>query len=100
MYIIQALEDEDKMTPEQLAIKNVGKQDPKRHLEEKVDTLMSANIIQCLGSMLDTVVFKWWLLKACKLKKQKQTGLPNFIIQNISDFNESYFVHSSCKYYL
>ena len=24
------------MTPEQLAIKNVGKLDPKRHLEEKV----------------------------------------------------------------
>lgn len=46
------------MTPEQLAIKNVGKQDPKRHLEEKVDVLMSANIVQCLGAMLDTVVFK------------------------------------------
>lgn len=57
-YSLQALEDEDKMTPEQLAIKNVGKQDPKRHLEEKVDNLMSANIVQCLGSMLDTVVFK------------------------------------------
>lgn len=46
------------MTPEQLAIKNVGKQDPKRHLEEKVDTLMASNIVQCLGAMLDTVVFK------------------------------------------
>merc|ERR1719461_2239850 len=32
----KALEEEEKMTPEQLAIKNVGKQDPKRHLEEKV----------------------------------------------------------------
>jgi hypothetical protein len=32
----QALEEEEKMTPEQLAIKNVGKLDPKRHLEEKV----------------------------------------------------------------
>ena len=39
------------MTPEQLAIKNVGKQDPKRHLEEKVDTLMSTNIVQCLGEL-------------------------------------------------
>lgn len=55
---LQALEDEEKMTPEQLAIKNVGKQDPKRHLEEKVDTLMATNIVQCLGAMLDTVVFK------------------------------------------
>merc|ERR1739848_590486 len=39
------------MTPEQLAIKNVGKQDPKRHLEEKVDVLMTSNIVQCLGAM-------------------------------------------------
>jgi len=54
----KALEDEDKMTPEQLAIKNVGKQDPKRHLEEHVDVLMTTNIVLCLGAMLNTVVFK------------------------------------------
>ncbi|TMW39596.1 hypothetical protein DOY81_015325 [Sarcophaga bullata] len=54
----KALEDEEKMTPEQLAIKNVGKQDPKRHLEEKVDKVMQNNIVQCLGAMLDTIVFK------------------------------------------
>lgn len=58
LIYLQALEEEEKMTPEQLAIKNVGKQDPKRHLEEKVDTLMATNIVQCLGAMLDTVVFK------------------------------------------
>ena len=55
---VQALEEEEKMTPEQLAIKNVGKQDPKRHLEEKVGSLMSSNIVQCLGAMIDTTVFK------------------------------------------
>ena len=52
-----AVEDEDKMTKDELAIKNVGKQDPKRHLEAKVDVLMSSNIMQCLGAMLDTVIF-------------------------------------------
>jgi 26S proteasome regulatory subunit N11 len=36
----------------------VGKQDPKRHLEEKVDTVMTSNIVQCLGAMLDAIVFK------------------------------------------
>lgn len=41
---------------EQLAIKNVGKLDPKRHLEEKVDVLMTNNVVQCLGAMLDTTV--------------------------------------------
>merc|ERR1712172_169678 len=54
----KALEEEENMTQEQLAIKNVGKQDPKRHLEEKVDVLMTSNIVQCLGAMLDAVVFK------------------------------------------
>lgn len=33
-------------------------QDPKRHLEEHVDVLMTSNIVQCLAAMLDTVVFK------------------------------------------
>ena len=45
------------MTAEQLAIKPVGKRDPKRHLEEHVDLLMTNNITQCLGSMLSTVTF-------------------------------------------
>ena len=54
----KALEEEETMTPEQLAIKNVGKQDPKRHLEENVDVLMTSNIVQCMGAMLSTVVFK------------------------------------------
>ncbi|CAG2218778.1 POH1 [Mytilus edulis] len=54
----KALEEEEKMTPEQLAIKNVGKLDPKRHLEEHVDVLMTKNIVQCLGAMLHAVVFK------------------------------------------
>lgn len=54
----KALEEEEKMTKDQLAIKNVGKQDPKRHLEENVDILMTRNIVQCMGAMLSTVVFK------------------------------------------
>lgn len=33
-------------------------QDPKRHLEEHVDVMMTKNIVQCLGAMLHTVVFK------------------------------------------
>merc|ERR1712141_457294 len=54
----KSLEEEETMTPEQLAIKHVGKQDPKRHLEEKVDFMMTSNIVQCLGAMLDAVIFK------------------------------------------
>jgi len=42
---------------EKLEILNVGKIDPKRHLEINVEQLMSKNIVQILGAMLDTVVF-------------------------------------------
>ena len=54
----KSLLDEEKMTPEQLAIKNVGKQDPKRHLAETVNEMLSDNIVQNLASMLDTTSFK------------------------------------------
>merc|ERR1719222_465538 len=48
---------EEGKTSEEILVENVGKIDPKKHLESCVSDLMSANIIQCLGTMLDTVVF-------------------------------------------
>ena len=35
----------------------VGKMDAKKHLASNVTQLMSSNIIQAMGTMLDTVVF-------------------------------------------
>ncbi|VDK50230.1 unnamed protein product [Anisakis simplex] len=52
------LEEQEKMTEEQLAIKNVGKQDPKRHLGETVNEMLADNIVQNLASMLDTASFQ------------------------------------------
>jgi len=54
----KALEEEDKMTKQELVVKNVGKQDPKRHLEEVVDEMLTDNITQGVGSMLNAVSFK------------------------------------------
>ncbi|VDN19344.1 unnamed protein product [Gongylonema pulchrum] len=54
----QDLEEQEKMTEEQLAIKNVGKQDPKRHLGETVNEMLADNIVQSLASMLDTSSFQ------------------------------------------
>jgi len=51
------LEEEDSKTEEELAVINVGKIDPKRHLGASVTELMTRNITQSLGMMLDTVVF-------------------------------------------
>ena len=45
------------MTPEQLKTRHVGKQDPKRHLEESVEETMSNNIVMALGTMIDSVSF-------------------------------------------
>jgi 26S proteasome regulatory subunit N11 len=42
---------------QEIEVLNVGKVDPKKHLENDVTDLMAANIVQCLGTMLDTVVF-------------------------------------------
>jgi len=51
------LEEEGSKTKEELAVMNVGKIDPKKHLESSVEELMTRNITQCLGSMLATVIF-------------------------------------------
>ncbi|CAF3703442.1 unnamed protein product [Rotaria sp. Silwood1] len=55
---IKSLDEEGKFTQEQLSIKNIGKQEPKRHLEENIDILMNLNIIQCIAVMMSLVIFK------------------------------------------
>ena len=54
----KAVQEEQKLTPEELIIARVGKRDAKKHLEADVAQLMSQNINLCLGAMLDTVVFR------------------------------------------
>jgi len=53
----KAIQDEEKMTKDKLVIHNVGKLDPKRHLQQNIEKLMTANIVQSLGSVLDSVIF-------------------------------------------
>lgn len=55
-YVTRVKEEEGK-TEAETEVANVGKVDPRKHLELSVDELMSKNIIQCLGTMLSTVVF-------------------------------------------
>uniref|UniRef100_A0A0D3GKJ0 MPN domain-containing protein n=1 Tax=Oryza barthii TaxID=65489 RepID=A0A0D3GKJ0_9ORYZ len=49
--------EEDETPPERLAVVRAGKVDAKGKLEEKAMDAMSANIVQTLGMMLDTVTF-------------------------------------------
>ncbi|KAI8374507.1 26S proteasome non-ATPase regulatory subunit 14 [Radiomyces spectabilis] len=53
----KSVQEELTMTPEQLKTRHVGKQDPKRHLEEKVEAVMGNNIVMALGTMIDSVSF-------------------------------------------
>ena len=53
----KAVQRETELTAEQLVVATVGKLDAKKRIEENVIKLMSANIVHCLGTMLDTVVF-------------------------------------------
>jgi len=53
----KSVQEEISMTPEQLKNRHVGKQDPKRHLEEVADQALQNNIIQTMGTMIDSVAF-------------------------------------------
>ena len=51
------VDDEETKTAEELLVAAVGKIEPKKRLEADVSELLASNIVQCLGMMLDTVVF-------------------------------------------
>lgn len=53
----KAVQDEDKVSKEKLLVQKVGKIDPKKHLENNVEKLVSNNVVQTLGTMIDTIVF-------------------------------------------
>ncbi|PWN95294.1 putative RPN11-26S proteasome regulatory subunit [Tilletiopsis washingtonensis] len=48
----KSVQEESTLTPEQLKTRHVGKQDPKRHLEDAVEQAMGDSILQSLNSML------------------------------------------------
>ncbi len=45
------------MAIERRVVAKAGKRDAKKRLEEDVAHLISANIVQCMGSMLDSIAF-------------------------------------------
>lgn len=48
----KSVQEESTLTASQLKTRHVGKQDPKRHLEEEVESAMSDQISQALGTMM------------------------------------------------
>lgn len=49
--------EEEEVDPERRALQSVGKIDPQKHMQEEVSALLTQNILQILGTMLDTIAF-------------------------------------------
>lgn len=49
--------EENKTTAKEFAVSSVGKMNPKNHLMSNVDDVMNENVMESLGTMLNTVVF-------------------------------------------
>ena len=45
------------LDPEQKEVANVGKIDPRKRLGKQIDDSLKSNIVQLLGSMVNTMVF-------------------------------------------
>ena len=48
----KVIQDELKLTDQEILVKNVGKTDPKKAIENDVDEIMSANIVQSIGTQM------------------------------------------------
>jgi len=51
------IDQETKMKREEFVVYQVGKVNPKSHLQQELEETMNTNVIDCLGTMLNTVVF-------------------------------------------
>ncbi len=53
----KAVAEEAALAPAARGVARVGKMDARQHLDRHLHSLMSANIVQCMATMLDTLVF-------------------------------------------
>jgi len=52
----QKIQDEMKLSDAEIIVRSAGKIDPKKGIENEAELLLSSNIIQSMGAMLQTVV--------------------------------------------
>jgi len=51
------IQEENKQTMKEFAVSSVGKMNPKTHLMSNIEDAMNENVMECLGTMVNTVVF-------------------------------------------
>lgn len=51
------IQEENKQTEKEFVVSSVGKMNPKNHLSSNIEEMLHDNVMDCLGTMLNTVVF-------------------------------------------
>ena len=51
------IQEETKKTTDEFVVSSVGKMNPKNHLAAEIEENMNENVMNCLSTMLNTVVF-------------------------------------------
>uniref|UniRef100_A0A7S3CK60 26S proteasome regulatory subunit RPN11 C-terminal domain-containing protein n=1 Tax=Strombidium rassoulzadegani TaxID=1082188 RepID=A0A7S3CK60_9SPIT len=51
------IQEENKQSEKEFVVSSVGKMNPKNHLMSNIEDTMNENVMECLGTMLNTVVF-------------------------------------------
>jgi 26S proteasome regulatory subunit N11 len=51
------IQEENKRTKEEFVVSSVGKMNPKNHLHHGIEDALNENVMECLGTMINTVVF-------------------------------------------
>lgn len=51
------IQEENKKTKEDFVVSSVGKLNPKNHLSHSIEDTLNENVMECLTSMVNTVVF-------------------------------------------
>lgn len=51
------IQEENQKTLKEFNVSSVGKMNPKNHLLANIEETMNENVMECLGTMVNTVVF-------------------------------------------
>lgn len=51
------IQEENKKTKDEFVVSSVGKMNPKTHLHNGIEEALNENVMECLGTMINTVVF-------------------------------------------
>ena len=66
----KSVQEESTLSVQELKTRHVGKQDPKRHLEDAVEQAMGRNILQSLGTAMQLVSLTFVAGGECFAKKE------------------------------